>query len=127
MILDNFVVPKDNLLGKYGDIDNEGNYKSDVKSSNQRFGLFMSALSGGRASLALSTCSQALNALTIALRYACSRKQFDNPQKIDEYIIIDYAITKHRIIPNIAQTLMQMWASIPIGLAYFSKKLDLSD
>jgi len=87
----------------------------------------MSALSGGRASLALSTCSQALNALTIALRYSCSRKQFDTPQKNDEIIIIDYAITKHRIIPNIAQTLMQMSSSISIGLAYFSKTLNLND
>jgi acyl-CoA oxidase len=83
MILDNFTIPKDNLLGKFGDIDNEGNYKSQIKSSNQRFGLFMSALSGGRGAVALGTCAPALNALTIALRYSCSRKQFDNPKKTD--------------------------------------------
>lgn len=87
----------------------------------------MSALSGGRGAIALGTCGPALNALTIALRYSCGRKQFDNPQKTDEIIIIDYAITKHRIIPNVAQTLMQMCASIPIGLAYFSKTLNFSD
>jgi len=40
-------------------------------------------LSGGRGLLAFSNNSASINALTIALRYACNRKQFDNPKKTD--------------------------------------------
>jgi hypothetical protein len=43
----------------------------------------MSTLSEGRGLQALSTNLASINALTIALRYACDRKQFDNPKKTD--------------------------------------------
>ena len=57
----------------------------------------MSALSGGRAYLCLAT--NVLNASTIALRYAHSRKQFETTDKKDEIVIIDYPLTQIRIIP----------------------------
>ena len=83
IILDNVRISKDNLLGKFGDIDENGKYVSDIENLDVRFGLHMSALSGGRGLLAFSNNSASINALTIALRYACNRKQFDNPKKTD--------------------------------------------
>jgi hypothetical protein len=65
----------------------------------------MSPLSGGRGTLSFTANATALKAVTIALRYACNRKQFDNSKKTDEVLIIDYALTKNRLIPALAQML----------------------
>jgi hypothetical protein len=43
----------------------------------------MTALSTGRGLISLGANTFAINALTIALRYACSRKQFENNTKDD--------------------------------------------
>jgi len=70
----------------------------------------MSTLSQGRGLQALSTNLASINALTIALRYACDRKQFDNPKKTDEILIIDYPLTKIRILPHLAKSIIQMFS-----------------
>jgi acyl-CoA oxidase len=82
-----------------GNIDEDGNYQSAIFNDDKRFGFHMSALSGGRALFSFGTVSSAINALTIALRYACTRKQFENFKKDDETLIIDYQLTKNRLIP----------------------------
>ena len=106
-ILDDVVVPKQNLLGKLGHVNDEGKYESVIDNKNRRFGLHMSALSGGRALVSVVVGSIFVNALTIALRYANSRKQFDNPQKTDEIIIMDYPLTKLRLLPHFSNMILQ--------------------
>jgi acyl-CoA oxidase len=69
-------IPVENLLNRFGWIDTEGKYQSVTKDNDRRFGLFMTALSSGRAIVGLGSNCLAINAITIALRYACSRKQF---------------------------------------------------
>jgi acyl-CoA oxidase len=97
MILEDVRIPHSWLLGKYGSVDKTGAYSSPFSDRNMRFGLHMSALSAGRAYLAFTT--NVINAATIALRYAHSRKQFETPDKTDEVTIIDYPLTQIRIIP----------------------------
>jgi len=63
-------------LNRFGWIDAVGKYKSVTEDKDRRFGLFMTALSSGRGIITLGSNSFAINAITIALRYACSRKQF---------------------------------------------------
>ena len=67
----------------------------------------MSALSGGRALVSFTVSGLGVVALTIALRYASSRKQFDNPNKTDEIILMDYPLTKMRLLPFFATTIVQ--------------------
>jgi acyl-CoA oxidase len=119
IILDNVRIPADNLLGKLGSIDENGTYVTMIDNKDMRFGFHLSPLSGGRASLALTANGAALKAVTIALRYACNRKQFENAKKTDEVPIIDYAVTKHRLIPGLAQTLMQIYPGVELSKAYF--------
>ena len=107
IILENVVVPKMNLLGKLGNVNDEGKYESMIQSKSMRFGLHMSALSGGRALVAFTVNSLAMVALTIALRYSSSRKQFDNPKKTDEIILMDYPLTRMRLLPFFATTILQ--------------------
>lgn len=49
--------------------------------------------------MALTTNTTSLNATTIALRYAHSRKQFETTDKLDEIPIIEYPLTRIRLIP----------------------------
>jgi acyl-CoA oxidase len=119
IILDDARIPSYNLLGKIGSVDENGKYATLIESSNARFGLFMSPLSGGRGTLSFTANATALKAVTIALRYACNRKQFDNSKKTDEVLIIDYALTKNRLIPALAQTIVQIHPGLQMSKAYF--------
>lgn len=66
-------------MNALGGIDEQGNYVSKIKSNEKRFGLHMSPLSTGRAALAYSSLSCSTNALAIACKYVCQRRQFSNP------------------------------------------------
>ena len=81
MILNDVRIPRKYLLGKYGSVDEKGVYSSNVKDKGQRFGLHMSALSAGRAFIAFTI--NLFNAVSIALRYAHTRKQFETNDKKD--------------------------------------------
>lgn len=80
IILDNVRVPKENLLDGIGGIDSNGHYVSKIANNDQRFGLHMSPLSSGRAVLSLVPLISCTNALAIALRYTCQRRQFSDPK-----------------------------------------------
>lgn len=82
----------------------------------------MSALSTGRGLIAMTTNALSLNALTIALRYAHSRKQFETYDKADEIAIIDYPLTQLRLIPEIATQLVQLPAGTKIATIYTTDK-----
>jgi acyl-CoA oxidase len=84
-----------------------------------RFGFHMSPLSGGRGVISFINNTTALKAVTCALRYACNRKQFDNPKKTDEVLIIDYQLTKLRLIPFVAQIIVQIHPGLQLARAYF--------
>lgn len=87
----------------------------------------MSPLSGGRGIIAFTAPVPALKAITVALRYACNRKQFDNAKKTDEVLIIDYAITKNRLIPSLAQTIVQIHPGLQLAKAYFGDPAIFND
>jgi alkylation response protein AidB-like acyl-CoA dehydrogenase len=65
----------------------------------------MSPLSSGRAALAYSALSCSTNALAIACKYVSQRRQFSNPsdKSAKEYLLIDYPLTRFRLIPLVAQ------------------------
>jgi acyl-CoA oxidase len=119
IILENVRIPSYNLLGKIGGIDESGAYNTLIENSDMRFGFHMSPLSGGRGLLSLTANGTALKAVTFALRYACNRKQFDNAKKTDEVLIIDYALTKNRLLPSLAQIIVQIPAGGELSKAYF--------
>ena len=77
-----------------------------LQSWDLRFGLHMSALSSARAYLAFTV--NIFSALTIALRYAHSRKQFETTEKKDEVIFIDYSLTQMRLIPEISKMVLHL-------------------
>lgn len=81
IILKNVRIPKNNLLNRFSDVDDNGKFVTKVENPDKRFGLQLGALSGGRVLITLSSTIMSEIALTIATRYAMLRKQFGPPNK----------------------------------------------
>ncbi|MCM5661884.1 acyl-CoA dehydrogenase family protein [Galbibacter mesophilus] len=98
----NVEVPRENLLNKYGDIDENGVYSSPIENPNKRFFTMLGTLVGGRICVAKGALSGAKKALTIAVKYALQRRQFNSDEKIQEDLIMDYPTHQVRLIKPIA-------------------------
>lgn len=83
-------VPVGNLLNRYGGFNEKGDYISNIKNKDVRFGLMLSALSMGRISIAMGSYSIAYKAFIIALKYNLQRRQFLFKNTKDEKRIIEY-------------------------------------
>jgi len=95
-------VPRENLLNKYGDITPEGNYHSPIKNGSKRFFTMLGTLVGGRICVARAGLGGAKMALTIAVKHALNRRQFNDSVKIQEDLLMDYPTHQLRLTPAIA-------------------------
>lgn len=101
LMFKNVRVSYDAMLDKFSSIDGSGKFQSPIKSADKRFGISLGSLSGGRISVTDASNVNLRNALTIALRFACTRKQFGPPGQ-PETTIIEYPLTQYRLIPYLA-------------------------
>ncbi|MGR3812247.1 acyl-CoA dehydrogenase family protein [Jiulongibacter sp. NS-SX5] len=101
---DQVKVPVENLLDKYGGIDENGNYHSSIKKESKRFFTMLGALVGGRVSVALGSNTSAKKSLDIAIRYALKRRQFPTLNEEQETLIMDYPTHQWRLFPLLAKT-----------------------
>jgi acyl-CoA oxidase len=101
---DNVQVPKENLLNKYGDIDEKGAYISPIDNPNKRFFTMLGALVGGRICIGMAGNNAAKTALTIATKYALKRRQFAPKDGEPETILMDYPTHQHRLIPLLVKS-----------------------
>lgn len=62
----------------------------------------MGPLSLGRAFISFNGIGFTCNALHIALKYSCMRRQFEGSNKKEEQLIIDYPVLRFRLMPMIA-------------------------
>ncbi|MEL4308571.1 acyl-CoA dehydrogenase family protein [Joostella sp. CR20] len=100
----NVAVPRENLLNRYGDIDENGNYTSPIENPNKRFFTMLGTLVGGRICVAKGALSGAKKALAIAVKYALQRRQFNSNEKVQEDLIMDYPTHQLRLIKPIAKS-----------------------
>ena len=96
-------VPKANLLNKYGDIDENGNYHSPIANRNKRFFTMLGTLVGGRVFVPQAGVAAAKKGLTIAIKYALKRRQFPAKDGQTETIIMDYPTHQARLMPLLAK------------------------
>ncbi|WP_435654121.1 acyl-CoA dehydrogenase family protein [Cellulophaga baltica] len=96
-------VPRKNLLNKYGDITAEGTYHSEIENPNKRFFTMLGTLVGGRICVARAGLGGAKKALTIAVKHALKRRQFNDNKKIQEDLLMDYPSHQLRLTPPIAK------------------------
>lgn len=85
----NYRIPRDNLLNKVGDVNENGEYITQIKDPNKRHGASLGSLSVGRVNITVMVEAMGVKAITIALRYAAVRKQF-GPNENTEIPLIEY-------------------------------------
>ena len=97
-------VPVENLLNRFGDIDEQGHYQSSIQSASRRFFTMLGTLVGGRVCVPRAGLSATKSALTIAIRYALRRRQFGSNITEPETLILDYPSHQRRLMPLLAKT-----------------------
>lgn len=101
---DNVTVPVENLLDKYGSINNAGVYESPIKNPNKRFFTMLGALVVGRICVGQAGVNASKSALAIAIKYAAKRRQFASKDGEEETLLIDYPTHQRRLFPRLAKT-----------------------
>lgn len=114
---DNVRVPVENLLNRFGDIDEQGNYQSPIESPSRRFFTMLGTLVGGRVCVPRAGLSATKSALTIAIRYALRRRQFGPSILEPETLLLDYPSHQRRLMPLLAKTY-----ALHFGLEYLTDR-----
>ncbi len=96
-------VPRENLLDRFGGVDEKGEYRSTIPSAGRRFFTMLGTLVGGRLGVACAGLSAAKVGLAIAVRYGDRRRQF-GPDSGPEVPILDYPSHQRRLMPLLAST-----------------------
>ena len=104
LLFDNVRVPKDNLLNRYGDIDDNGVYSSPIESVNRRFFTMLGTLVRGRITVGAGAGAAARSALTLAVNYGLERTQFTYPDSEREVVILDYLAHQRKLLPRLARS-----------------------
>lgn len=96
-------IPRENMLNKHGDVSADGKYTTPIANEDQRFAAVLAALVFGRLIYCAGPVSTLFLALTIAIRYAHSRKQFGSSIS-KENSIISYPSHQQKLMPILANT-----------------------
>jgi len=107
---DHVRVPKDNLLGAFGDVDDAGRYVSDIDNPNRRFFTMLGTLVRGRVCVGGGSGAAAKKALAIALRYGSTRRQFAARDDQEEIVVLDYLAHQRKLLPRLAKSIALSFA-----------------
>lgn len=110
-------VPAENLLDKFGGINEDGEYESEIENPSRRFFTMLGTLVGGRVCVPRAGMSAAKSALAIAVRYGLRRRQFAADPLKAETIIMDYPNQQRRLIPLVAKAY-----AVQFGLDYLLER-----
>ncbi|MBZ3890384.1 Peroxisomal acyl-coenzyme A oxidase 3 [Sciurus carolinensis] len=108
-------VPRQDLLNRTGDVTPEGTYVTPFKDARQRFGVSLGSLSSGRVSIIGMSVVNLKLAVSIALRFSATRRQF-GPTEEEEVPVLEYQLQQWRLLPYLAAA---------YALDHFSKSLFL--
>src|SRR5437870_4086749 len=97
-------VPREALLDRFGTVASDGTYTSPIANETRRFFTMLGTLVSGRVSVSGAGLSAAKVALTIAIRYGLTRRQFRMPGRDQEVILLDYLQHQRRLLPALATT-----------------------
>jgi len=95
-------VPREALLNRYGDVAADGTYTSSIENANRRFFTMLGTLVAGRIAVAGGAGAATQTALTIAVRYALTRRQFSATGGSDEIPLLDYLAHQRKLLPALA-------------------------
>ncbi len=101
---DQVKVSRKNLLNRFGDINEQGEYSSPIENPSRRFFTMLGTLVGGRVSVPRAGLSATKTSLAIAIRYALKRRQFAPKDGEPETVLLDYPTHQRRLMPLLAKT-----------------------
>jgi len=100
---ENVRVPRQNLLNRFGDVDEAGNYTSPIDNPGKRFFTMLGTLVGGRVCVPRAGLSAAKAGLAIAVNYGLRRRQFSAAPNLPETLLLDYPSHQRRLLPVLAK------------------------
>jgi len=112
----NVVVPMENMLDRFAQINEKGEFESPIPSDNRRFFTMLGTLVGGRIGIPRSALAVAKSGLTIAIKYGDTRRQF-GPEGASEVPILNYRMHQRRLFPYLAKAY-----AIHFGLQYVTQR-----
>jgi acyl-CoA oxidase len=96
-------IPRTNLLNRFADITDDGRYVSSIQNPDRRFFTMLGTLVQGRVCVGGAAINAAKVALTLAIRYAVRRRQFQAMSADDEELLLDYELHQRRLFPLLAE------------------------
>ncbi|KAJ4841284.1 Acyl-coenzyme A oxidase 3, peroxisomal [Turnera subulata] len=118
---DNVRVPRENLLNSVADVTADGQYVSDIKDPDRRSVAFMSPLTSGRVTTAVTAIQGSKVSLTIAVRYALTRRAFSVTPNGPEVRLLDYPSHQRRLLPLLAKTYAMVFAANYLKMLYVKR------
>ncbi len=97
-------VPREALLNQFADVTAAGVYESPIENANRRFFTMLGTLVQGRVCVGGAGINASKVALTIAVKYALRRRQFEATSDEHEELILDYGMHQRRLFPLLART-----------------------
>ncbi|MBV9593499.1 MAG: acyl-CoA dehydrogenase family protein, partial [Actinobacteria bacterium] len=101
---DHVRIPRTRLLDRYGQVAADGSYCTPIANKDKRFFTMLGTLIQGRVSVAGGAIGATRVGLTVALRYAQRRRQFEGPGQPDGVLLLDYLTHQRRLLPALART-----------------------
>ncbi|WP_127505522.1 acyl-CoA dehydrogenase [Actinoplanes solisilvae] len=99
---DHVSVPRAMLLDRYGQVAPDGSYTSSIDNDVRRFFTMLGTLVRGRVVVGGAAANAAKEALTIAVRYGESRRQFTAPGETREIALNDYLAHQRILVTHLA-------------------------
>jgi acyl-CoA oxidase len=96
-------IPRDNLLNRFADVTDDGRYVSSIDNPDKRFFTMLGTLVQGRVCVSGAAISSAKVALTLAVKYAVRRRQFNATSSDEEELLLDYGLHQRRLFPLLAE------------------------
>lgn len=97
-------VPREALLNRFADVTEEGAYVSEIESPGRRFFTMLGTLVQGRVCVGAAGITASKVALSVAIRYALQRRQFEATSEDTEDLLLDYGLHQRRLLPLLART-----------------------
>ncbi|RWS29699.1 Peroxisomal acyl-coenzyme A oxidase 3-like protein [Leptotrombidium deliense] len=101
LMFHNYRIHKDYIMNRIGEIDGDGKFVNQLEDPKKRMGITMGTLSMGRVGIIGMSVSNMKKALTVAIRYSATRRQF-GPQGKEELPVIEYQMQQWRLLPYLA-------------------------
>jgi acyl-CoA oxidase len=109
-------VPRDNLLDRFAQVTEDGRYRSPIDNPDKRFFTMLGTLVQGRVCVGGAGINAAKVALTLAVRYAVRRRQFNATSPDEEELLLDYGLHQRRLLPLLAENYALHFAQEVVAL-----------